>query len=283
MVNFNGELLTTDTNFLNHANRGLRYGDALFESFRVVQGKIIFWEDHYLRLMASMRILRMEIPMEFTMEYLEGEILKTINANSLANGSRVRLNVFRKNGGLYLPKTRNVSFTIEVGQLESPFFILDETDYEVELFKDFYVNADMLSTLKTSNKIINVVGSIFAAENGFDNCLLLNGSKQVVEALNGNLFMVCGTTITTPPLADGCLNGIIRKKIKAIVSKLEMYDLKEESISPFDLQKADELFITNAGMGIRSITKYRKKKFDNSTAKDLVGKLNALARLETGS
>ena len=54
MVNFNGNLLSKNTFYLNHENRGLRYGDALFESIRVVNGKIFFWEDHYLRLMASM-------------------------------------------------------------------------------------------------------------------------------------------------------------------------------------------------------------------------------------
>jgi len=279
MVNFNGKLVASDTNFLNHENRGLRYGDALFESLRAIQGKIVFWEDHYLRLMASMRILRMEIPMEFTMEYLEAEILKTIKANNFVEGARVRLSVFRNNGGLYRPETRTVSYIIETSQLESYFFTLDENDYEVELFKDFYVNADMLSNLKTNNKIIHVVGSIYAQENGYDNCLLLNNSKHVVEALNGNLFMVNGETLTTPPLSDGCLNGIIRKKLIGIVKNLERYTLIEASISPFDLQRADELFITNALVGIRSISKYRKKEFGHSVTKNLLGTLNANARL----
>ncbi len=279
MVNYNGELHLADTKFLNHENRGLRYGDALFESIRVIQNKIIFWEDHYLRLMASMRILRMEIPMDFTMEHLETEILKTVAADNLDN-ARVRLSIFRKNGGLYRPETREVSYIIETEHLESSFFVLDDSKYEVELFKDFYVNADLLSTLKTNNRMINIVGSIFAEENGYQNCLLLNSSKQVVEALNGNLFMVQGKTITTPPINDGCLNGILRKKLMHIIQRHEEYTLKEASISPFDLQKADELFITNAIIGIRPIRKYRKKEFDTAIAKKLIGRLNTAARLE---
>ncbi|MFH6603674.1 aminotransferase class IV [Maribacter algicola] len=279
MVNYNGELHLEDTKFLNHRNRGLRYGDALFESIRVIQNKIIFWEDHYLRLMASMRILRMEIPMDFTMEHLEAEILKTMEAGNLDN-ARVRLSVFRKDGGLYRPDTREVSYIIETELLESTFFVLDESDYEIELFKDFYVNADLLSTLKTNNRMINIVGSIFAEENGYQNCLLLNGSKKVVEALNGNLFMVQGNNITTPPINDGCLNGIVRKKLIEIIQKHEEFTLREVSISPFDLQKADELFITNAIIGIRPISKYRKKEFDFAVAKKLIGRLNTIARLE---
>ncbi|WKB81334.1 aminotransferase class IV [Cellulophaga lytica] len=280
MINFNGELVENNTLFLNEENRGLRYGDSLFESMRVVNGKIYFWEDHYLRLMASMRILRMEIPMNFTMEYLEEQILNTIEASNLLNEAlRIRLTVFRNNGGLYLPQTNNVSFIIETKVLENAFYVHSNEYYEVELFKDHYVNTGLLSTLKSNNKLINVLGSIYAKENGYSNCLLLNNQKQVVEALNGNLFLVKGNTIKTPPLKDGCLNGITRKKLIASLEKLDNYTFKEDSISPFELQKADELFITNAITGIQSITKYRKKEYSNTVAKDLLGKLNAIARL----
>ncbi|PKA99974.1 branched-chain amino acid aminotransferase [Flavobacteriaceae bacterium MAR_2009_75] len=280
MVNFNGRLLDEETDFLDHNNRGLRYGDALFESMRVVNGKLFFWEDHYLRLMASMRILRMEIPMDFTMEFLEDKILETVEDSQLKEASaRVRLSVFRNNGGLYRPETNNVSYIIEVAQLRNPFYVIDDGDYEVELYKDFYINKDMLSNLKTNNKIINVIGSIFAKENDYQNCLLLNGDKQVVEALNGNIFLVKGNHIKTPPLDHGCLNGVLRKKLIEILKKLEDYSFEEAAISPFELQKADELFITNSIIGVQPIGKYRKKEYANNVAKNLIGKLNAAARL----
>ena len=280
MVNYNGNLLEENTQFLDHQNRGLRYGDALFETMRMVNGKLFFWEDHYLRLMASMRVLRMEIPMDFTMEFLESKISETVEANSLSNSqARIRFTVFREKGGLYLPTTNEISYCIEALPLKNPFYVLSEDAYEVELFKDFYVNADMLSTLKTNNKIINVVGSIFAKENDYQNCLLLNSSKQVIEALNGNIFLVKNGVIKTPPLKDGCLNGIIRKKLIDILGKIEGYQFEEASISPFELQKADELFITNSIAGIQPITRYRKKEFGSTVAKELLGKLNATARL----
>lgn len=280
MVNYNGQLLPASATFLNHENRGLRYGDSLFETLRVVDGKVIFWEEHYLRLMASMRILRMAIPMEFTMEFLQTEIIKTITANDMtASPARVRLTIFRNAGGFYLPDSNEVSYCIECNALKAAFYTMAEEPYEIELFKDFYVNNDLTATLKTNNKIINVVGSIYAQENGYQNCLLLNTSKQITEALNGNIFMVNGTVVTTPPIEDGCLNGIIRKKIIEILGKIEGYTVQERSVSPFDLQKADELFITNSITGIRSITKYRKKEFERTVATDLLGKLNALSRL----
>ncbi|MFT6993543.1 MAG: branched-chain amino acid aminotransferase [Maribacter sp.] len=279
MVNFNGTLLKEDAHFLNNANRGLRYGDSLFEAIRVVNGSIYFLEEHYLRLMSSMRILRMEIPMDFTMEFLEAEILRIVVALELNKAYHVRFTVFRNDGGLYLPETNSISYCIETKLLDHPFYTISEAPYEVELFKDFFVNKDMLSNLKSNNRILNVVGSVFAKENDYHNCLLINGDKMVVEALNGNVFLVSGKTIKTPPLNDGCLNGILRKKIVELLQKSQVYEVKEESISPFELQKADELFITNTISGIIPVYKYRKKIFKSTTSKDLIGKLNAVARL----
>ncbi|WP_318308190.1 aminotransferase class IV [Flagellimonas crocea] len=280
MVNCNGELLAEDKAIFTHQNRAFKYGDALFETVRFVNGTLFFWEDHYFRLMASMRILRMEIPMEFTLEFLEQEIKKTIESNQLQNGAvRVRLTVYRKEGGLYAPSTNDVSYVIETSIMDSPFYIIEEENYEVELFKDYYVNKDMLSNLKTTNKVLNVVASVYAQENGYANCLLVNTDKKVVEAINGNLFLVTGNQVKTPPLSDGCLDGVIRKNLMKIIAGSEDLDLVEESISPFELQKVDELFITNAISGIRPISKYRKKEFGNKVAKSLVGKLNAKARI----
>jgi len=274
MVNFNGTILE-DTAHLSIYNRGYAYGDALFETIKVANGKILFWEDHYFRLMASMRILRMEIPMAFTMEFLEQEILKTLNANALANVSaRVKLIVHRNEGGLYLPDTNDTSHIVTAKYLENTLYAFDDTSYEVDLFKDYYVASGLLSSLKTNNRSLNVVGSIYAKENGLQNCLLLNTEKQVVEALNGNIFLLKGNQLKTPPIMDGCLNGIMRKQIIGMVKSIPEIKLKEESISPFELQQADELFITNVIVGIQPVSKFRKKNFSTDTSNLLLEKLN---------
>lgn len=280
MININGTILQKHQSTLAVSNRGLNYGDAVFETLRCSAGKIYFWEDHYFRLMASMRILRMEIPMNFTQEYLENQILTTIEANgSIVKPYRVKILVWRQQGGLYSPTTNKIDFSIACSELENSFYMLNQDHYEVALFKDHYITSGLLSSLKTNNKIIHVLGSIYAKENGYDNCLLLNEKKQIIEALNGNLFLVKGETIKTPPIKDGCLKGIMRKQLLGILSEMYDYDIKEVSISPFELQKADELFITNVVRGIQSITKYRKKEYSNTVAMEVLGKLNAKARL----
>lgn len=273
MINFNGNVITQDDNILTQ-NRAFLYGDGVFETVKIVNNKILFLEDHYFRLMASMRVVRMEIPMNFTMEYLEEQILKVVQENGFSASARARITVFRNNGGLYLPQTNEVSFLIYTTPLEKASYALNTSHYEVDLYKDFYVSRQLLSSIKTTNKMINITGSIFANENGFENCILLNDTKNVVEVLQGNLFMVVGKKLITPPISEGCLNGVMRKQILALAKKIQDIEVAEEIISPFDLQKADELFLTNVITGIQPITKYRKKEFTNNLAHLLVQKLN---------
>lgn len=116
MLNYNGDLINEDDFSVSVNNRAFRYGDAIFETISVVNNNIVFWEDHYFRLMASMRMLRMEIPLKFTLEFLEDQILKSIPNQIENNRLRVRLSVYRKDGGLYTPKTNEVDYVIEVSE-----------------------------------------------------------------------------------------------------------------------------------------------------------------------
>ncbi|NNC34694.1 MAG: aminotransferase class IV [Croceitalea sp.] len=280
MVNFNGSFFDPVSPIINANSRVLEFGDALIEKLRVINGAFMFWEAHYFRLMSSMRILRMEIPMEFTMEFLEDAIRNTISKSGLENKPvAVTIIVVRRNGMDNTVNDTSVDYLIKVKPLDNPFFILDEKGLKVELFKDFYLNSDMLSNLNSNNKSINVVAQIYAQENGYDSCLLINTNKHVVQAIAGNLFMITANHIKTPPLTDGCIDGIVRKQLIELAMNLTDYQLEETSISPFELQKADELFIANDLTGINSIGNYRKKVYTNEVAKILVGQLNAKARL----
>jgi branched-chain amino acid aminotransferase len=260
MVNFNGTIQDNSAVFVE-SNRGFLVGDAVFETIKVVNNQVLFLEDHYFRLMATMRICRMEIPMLFTMEYVEAQILELIDVLHPSVAFRVRFSVYRTGGGFYAPLSNEVAFVVTAMPLESVHYSIKKEDYEIELYKDFHVSKQLLSTLKTNNKLLQVLGTIYAKENGYDNCLLLNEDKNIVEALQNNIFMKMGNVISTPPIAEGCINGIMRKQVLAILSKMEGYQVKEAVISPFDLQKADELFLTNVISGIQPITKYRKKSY----------------------
>lgn len=267
MINFNGELLFKENIKLTTDNRGFKYGDGIFETIKVVNEKVIFWEDHYFRLMASMRMLRMKIPMEFTLEFLEKEILKTVAVLEDGASFRVRLNVFRKDGGLYTPKTNAIDYLIEASESN---YKTKET-YEIDVFKDFYNYSGLLSTIKTNNRMLNTLASIYANENDLDNCILVNERKGVVEVANANIFIVKNNIVKTPALTEGCIKGVVRGKVIDLLIKNKDFTIEETVISPFEIQKADEVFITNAIMGIQAVTKYKKKSFNT----DLAGKLHA--------
>lgn len=277
MVNYNGNI-QENSGVLVEANRGFLYGDSVFETIKVLDNKVLFLEDHYFRLMASMRICRIEIPMSFTMEFIEEQIIKLVSFLPKSNSFRVRFSVFRNSDGFYNPVSNEVEFIVVACPLENELYRIEKEIYEVELYKDFFIPKQLLSTLKTNNKMLQITGSIFAKENDYDNCLMLNDEKNVVEALQSNLFMKMGNVISTPPVSDGCLNGIMRKQIIELLKKMEGIELKEVSISPFDLQKADELFLTNVISGIQPITKYRKKEFTSNFAEQIIVKLNAKIR-----
>lgn len=280
MVNLNGQQKAI-SNISIETNRGFLYGDAVFETIKILDGKVLFLEDHYFRLMSSMRILRMEIPMNFTMEFFEEEIKKSIPIEQINSSKayRVRFTVYRDSEGYYLPIEQSVGYVVTSEVLSSGIYTYNEGDYEVELFRDFYITKHLLSTLKTTNKLVQVVGSIFAKENDFQNCLVLNDEKNVIEALQSNLFVVKGNQVKTPPISDGCVKGVMRKQIIELITNSQEYELVEESVSPFELQKADELFLTNCIVGIQAVSKYRKKEYTRLVTQDLLKKLNAKIRL----
>jgi len=272
MLNYNGNLVAFEDVKITPDNRAYKYGDSVFETIKAINGKLVFWEEHYFRLMASMRMLRMKIPMNFTLEFLEKEILKTVKVTNSNTTLRIRLTITRKDGGFYLPLTNEVDYLIESREIR----FLTKDNYKVDLFKDFYLYSGHLSTIKTNNKLIHTLASIFAKENDLDNCILLNERKGIVEATNATLFLIKGNTIKTPLLSEGCLKGIAREKVINIIESNNDYDIEETVISPFEIQKADEVFITNSIIGIQPITNYRKKTFSTDISKKLAMSLNVL-------
>ena len=257
MVNFNGNIVDNDSPTIGWQNRAFKYGDGIFDTLKFQNNHLHFIEDHYFRLMSSMRMLRMKIPLNFTLEYYETQIKKTLSENGIDDEARVRVNVFREDGGYYAPMSNKVNFLIVTDSLAKR----EHSNYEIELYKDFQTASGLLSTIKTNNRIINVLSSIYAEENEYQNCILLNEKKEIVEAINANIFLIKGDEVLTPSLDSGCINGIIRKKLIELLQKHEIFSVSETQISPFELLKADEVFLTNSITEIQSVDQYRKKRY----------------------
>ena len=271
MINFNGTITDQSDQLIN--NRAFLYGDSVFETLRIIDNKIVFWEDHYFRLMSSMRIIRLDIPDNYTPDFLQKNILKLHKMVSKNGHSRIRINVFRFSEGKYTPDNNKSSFMISCNEISSPEFKINNGKYVVDLYKDYYLDNQLISSIKTNNKIINVIASIYAKENGLNNCVLLNKDKMVAEFINSNIFIIKNDQIFTPTIKSGCLNGVLRSNLINILKK-SSYSISEKDISTFDLTQSDEVFGTNVTQGLFCVTNYRNKIYSNNQSQQIIKLLN---------
>ena len=271
MINFNGTITDQSDQLIN--NRAFLYGDSVFETLRIIDNEIVFWEDHYFRLMSSMRIIRLDIPDDYTPDFLQKNILKLHKMVSKNGHSRIRVNVFRFSEGKYTPDNNKSSFIISCNEISSPEFKINNGKYVVDLYKDYYLDNQLISSIKTNNKIINVIASIYAKENGLNNCVLLNKDKMVAEFINSNIFIIKNDQIFTPTIKSGCLNGVLRKNLINILKKCS-YSISEIDISTFDLTQSDEVFGTNVIQGLFCVTNYRNKIYSNNQSQQIIKLLN---------
>ncbi|WP_397299919.1 aminotransferase class IV [Nonlabens ulvanivorans] len=269
MVNIDGELKSSNYATIAFNNRGTFYGDGIFETIRCFNGKPLLYEAHYFRLMSGMRILRMDIPASFTPEFIEDSIIDILNQNNFNTGhARVRFTVWRKSGGLYTPLDNGIHYSIQSTELDGIY--QNNTNRIAELFKDHYVLSGLLNTIKSTNKIVNVLAGRYALDNDYQEMFLVNEKKMITEGISGNVFVRTGNKVKTPPVLDGCLNGLMREQVIQQLKRMLDYDIIEETLSPFELQRADEIFTTNVIKGIQSVNKYRKKEFNKELATELL-------------
>lgn len=276
MINHNGEILDIDAVPFRADFRPTMYGDALFETLKFNGEKLVNWEDHYFRAMASMRILRMEIPMEWSPEYLEEQMMETLKAAHLeSNPARIRMTIYRDGEGKYTPsESATMGFFITAEAHPDKEFELNSKGLSIDIYKDHEVPKSMLSNLKTTNSLLYTLAGIFARENELDDVLLLNADKHVVEATASNVFMISGGKLVTPPLETGALRGVMRKHILRSAKEWGL-EIEERGFSPFDLQRADEVFLTNSIAGIQWVGNYRKKTYGKEKITEILSKLNA--------
>ena len=275
MLVTNGIIQENTETFISHQNLALTHAHSIIEELRVQQGAILFWEAHYLKIMASMRMLRISIPMNFTPDFLSDLILKTLSENpSLEGNAMVTFQVYPSHNlsskteyHIWLQTLNKKTLT----EIKSHYF-------EIGLYKDFFISKDTLSTLPTNNRLISSLAAIFAHENDLDACFILNTDKEVIGTNLVCLFVVSQSEIHTSGLTSGTTDTVYRKNLIALIEKEASYKIIEGPISPFSLQKASSLFILNVKDGIIPISKYRKKEYD---ASDLPLKLGLLLEAKT--
>ncbi len=267
-VNVNGEVLPGDRPVIGLDNRAFHFGDGLFESMRVINGKVRFLDAHWARLTSGAELLRIKLPQHLNMEALERMIHELVQRSGHTS-SRCRFTLFRSGGGYYRPETNEGSFTIEVKPLSDPIYIENDQGSMVDIWPEMRKPLNDLARHKTLNCQYYVLASLWSQQRGLDDCLLQNDRGNIIESSGGNLFIVSNGVLYTPSLTDGCVGGVMRAQVinLALANGIKVYEC---SLNPQNLLAADELFITNAVKGIQWASTYRTKRYQHKLSTTLV-------------
>jgi branched-subunit amino acid aminotransferase/4-amino-4-deoxychorismate lyase len=272
ILNYNGNIIPANQPIFTADNRAFKYGDSLFETIRVFNGKMPFLSYHFDRLNEGMKLLEMTSPSLPEGETRRSHFCNEINKLTNKKGNyRIRLTIFRSDGGLYTPKDNSIQFLIEKTHLGSSSFTLNDKGLSLGISENKLLSGNPISHLKTGNSLAYILAALEKEKNNYDDVLIQNNKGQIAEALSANLFLIMQNEIITPPLKSGCVGGTMRR----FLVENNKASFKEQIITKDKLIAAQGAFLTNAIQGIKWIKKindieYRKP----AIIDDLIGQLN---------
>lgn len=265
----NGRLLPGDQAVINAYNRGYRYGYGLFETMRMVNGKIPLAALHFERLMAGLRTLQIDFPPSFTREWLESQINELATENGASQSGRIRLSVSGGCGGLR-DADEHLQYIIECWRVPAPAPRLNEKGLAIDIYPGAQKSLDDLSNLKSSSFLPYVMAARHARDHQLDDSIVLNSTGHIADTSIANIFLVKGRKLVTPALTEGCVNGVMRRHLlenaglKKIVPNIE-----ERAVSIEDLLAADEVFLTNAVQGPRWVSQFRDRQYQQKKTAEI--------------
>lgn len=262
----NAPILTAD-------NRAFRFGDGLFESMRMINGKLQFADLHADRLAAGMKALKIEGYSLMDDYFLRQKTTDLAKKNKWNGNARFRLSVFRTGAGLYTPEQNKNGYILQGNMVDSSIYELNKKGLIVDLFTDLAKPINKFSPLKTANSLIYVMAGLYKSQNKLDEAIVLNDKGFLCESISANLFVVYDKKIYTPALTEGCIAGVMRNTILHL-AKLNEIEIIEAEINPKVLEEADEVFITNATKGVQWIMGYGRKRYFDKVSRLFADKLN---------
>ena len=242
-------------------NRAFLLGDAVKVSFFVRNSQLIMDEECYFFLMASMRKMRMNIPLTYTLEFFQNLFNeKVIQERSVKNGI-INFLVYRNSDGITLSKS-TIAYFFEVDEVND---VLDvhQRALELDLIKEINVNNNLLSNIRVHCPE-NIYAGIYAQENDLDDVILLNPNKRIARSISGNLLFLEGDVIKVPKHSEGAYISPMMENFVTYLHKNNLADIQEHEIIAFESQKAEEILMISDEKGIFSVGKIRNKTFENT-------------------
>lgn len=259
--NYNGKIFSENENIIGPTNRGLRYGDGIFETLKYKKGNIILADKHFERLWTGMEALHFTIPVHFTVEKLTAEINGLIKKNKLKE-ARIRITIIRSDGGIYDPKNDTPNYIIEANKLPENNGLLNINGLQICIYEDALKSIDTFSNLKTNNYLPYFMGAKFAKQKQCNDALILNSKGNICDSTIANIFIIKDKIIYTPAFTEGCVAGVMRNWLINTLKSLN-YKVEETAVSKSLLYEADEVFLSNSIYNIRWVGSLENKNYDN--------------------
>ncbi|MDR3272319.1 MAG: aminotransferase class IV [Flavobacteriaceae bacterium] len=257
---FNHQAIDEENLLIKYTEHSLFSGDYVQAFCWFFQKKLLFWEDVYFQLMASMRKMRMEIPQNFTPELFEKEIVDLINENLSTQGT-VKITVFRKSDSA-------VDYVSEILPYKN---FIELQDNELDIYKEINIFPNLLSGIYIFQPV-NLPARKYAQENDLQEVIILNDKKNIARAVSGNIFMIQNNEIRSNPPFDGAFLSSLKKNFITFLREETDYIYREETLSPFQTQSVQEIFILSDEKGVIPVTKIRKTTFSTDRTLFLVKK-----------
>ncbi|HEY6974885.1 MAG TPA: aminotransferase class IV [Chitinophagaceae bacterium] len=268
LLNYNGKLYPADKLLISPNNRSFRYGDGFFETMKMANGKIVLGDYHFERLFSSLELLLFEKPDYFTAKYLLEQITELAKENHHLKLSKIRLTIFRSNGGLYNPQNFFPNYIIQTSEYNAANNQLNENGFVADIFKDAKKICDNYSHIKSNNYLPYAMAALWAKKNNLNDALVLNAHNRIADATIANVFILKGGILKTPALTEGCINGVMRKYLLECMQARGM-QIEEASLSVDDVLTASEMFLTNSVYGLRWVKQCGGSEYNNLFAAEL--------------
>ncbi len=262
---YNNKLFPEGTPVISAGNRSLRYGDGLFETMKMLSGRIINKAYHFERLFHGMQVLEFDVPKKMDKGFFEKKIGELLVKNNHSNAVRIRLMVFREDGSIF-NTSHSLGYIIETFEIDDSS--IKNNGLIVDVFPGAKKSVDVFSNLKSNNYLPYAMAGIYAQKNKLNECIILNAHGRVCESIIGNVFIVKNKKVLTPPLSEGCVAGTFRRFLLEN-GAFEKYSFREKKLTPNDVLDAEEIFLTNAISYIRWVKKFMNKSYPNKAIQQL--------------
>ena len=262
-LNQNGKIIKEANAIISPNNRSFRYGDGCFETMKLMDNTILLANYHFERLFASLQLLQFDVPNYLTADYLQNQIVEVAKKNYHNKLARVRLTVYRGDGGLYDPENHFPNYLIQTWDLNPANNLLNENGLVVDVFTDAIKVCDTYSHVKSNNYLCYAMAALWAKKNHLNDAILLNPYNRLADATIANIFIITNGIIKTPSLSEGCVNGVMRRYLLTQM-RVENIPVEETKISVEELLQANELFLTNGIYGIRWIKQINNLNYTNT-------------------